>query len=141
MKLLLKLFITVTLIAAGRLHASQAPHDRLIAALIQVESNGNDHAIGDRHKKEMAYGALQIRKPCVEDVNRRFGTKFTAKDMLGNRQLSVWVCQNYLKMYATPKLIGREPTIEDMARIWNGGPAGWKSNATVKYWSKVKKNL
>jgi hypothetical protein len=107
----------------------------------RTETTRNDHAIGDRHKKEMAYGALQIRKPCVEDVNRRFGTKFTAKDMLGNRQLSVWVCQNYLKMYATPKLIGREPTIEDMARIWNGGPAGWKSNATVKYWSKVKKNL
>jgi hypothetical protein len=122
-------------------HAANIAHDPLIAALIHVESGGNDMAIGDRGKGEKAYGALQIRKPCVDDVNRRFGTKYRAEDMLGNRALSVWVCQKYFETYAAPKWLGKEPTIEDKARIWNGGPAGWKRSATVGYWAKVKKTM
>lgn len=121
--------------------AAPATRDPLIAALIHVESRGNDYAVGDRGKHEMAYGALQIRKPCVDDVNRRFGTKYQAKDMLGNRALSVWVCQRYIETYSSPKYLGHEPTLEDKARIWNGGPAGWKRSATVGYWAKVKKAM
>ena len=122
-------------------HATDTAHDSLIAALIHVESGGNDMAVGDRGKREMAYGALQIRKPCVDDVNRRFGTKYRAEDMLGNRALSVWVCQKYIEMYAAPKWLGKEPTLEDKARIWNGGPGGWKKSATIVYWAKVQKAI
>ena len=32
-------------------------------------------------------------------------------------------------------------TDEDRARIWNGGPNGYKKQATVKYWKKVKEHL
>jgi len=115
--------------------------DRLIAALIQVESRGNDRAIGDKKKKEKAYGCLQIRKPCVDDVNKHFGTKIKAEDCLGNRALSIWVCQNYLKLYATRERLGREPREQDRARIWNGGPNGYKISATNVYWSRVQKQL
>lgn len=136
------LFIVMTVIAGNCAYAVEAPaYERLTAALIEVESHGDDHAIGDRHMHDKAYGCLQIRKPCVDDVNRRFGTKISPEDCLGNRSLSVWVCQNYLKMYATRKRLGREPQQEDMARIWNGGPDGWRKNTTVAYWSKVKKQL
>ncbi|MEN9524443.1 MAG: Cellulophaga phage phi38:1 [Candidatus Parcubacteria bacterium] len=122
--------------------ASEAPSfDRLVAALIETESHGNDHCVGDKHMQNKAYGCLQIRKPCVDDVNRRLGTKHRAEDMLGNRSLSVLVCRTYLEMYATRKALGREPRLEDMARIWNGGPTGWKKQSTVEYWSKVQKNL
>ncbi|MEK7641815.1 MAG: transglycosylase SLT domain-containing protein [Patescibacteria group bacterium] len=122
--------------------ASTAPStDRLIAALIEVESHGNDHAIGDKHMNDKAYGALQIRKPCVDDVNQRLGTKHRAEDMLGNRSLSVQVCRTYLERYATRKALGREPSLEDMARIWNGGPKGWRKQSTLGYWSKVQKAL
>lgn len=122
--------------------ASKAPsYDRLIAALVEVESNGNDRAIGDRHMKDKAYGPLQIRKPCVDDVNQRLGTKHRPEDMLGNRSLSVLVCRTYLKRYATFKRLGREPSLEDMARIWNGGPNGWRKQSTLGYWSKVQKVL
>jgi hypothetical protein len=68
----------------SHVYAALTTNDPLIAALIHVESHGNDYAVGDRGKGEKAYGALQIRKPCVDDVNRRFGTKYQAKDMLGN---------------------------------------------------------
>lgn len=133
------MFVVMITICAS---ASQAPsYDRLIAALVEVESHGNDRAIGDRHMKDKAYGSLQIRKPCVDDVNQRLGTKHRPEDMLGNRSLSVLVCRTYLERYATKKALGREPSFEDMARIWNGGPSGWRKQSTLGYWSKVQKVL
>jgi hypothetical protein len=44
-------------------------------------------------------------------------------------------------MYAAPKWLGKEPTLEDKARIWNGGPGGWKKSATIVYWAKVQKAI
>ena len=121
--------------------SARSPQEKLIAALIEVESHGNDHAIGDKHMKDMAYGALQVRRACVDDVNRRFGTAYRSQDMLGNRSLSVWVCSKYISLYATRQALGREPSLEDMARIWNGGPSGWRKQSTLGYWSKVQKVL
>jgi hypothetical protein len=135
------LFLSIIPLFVLPAHAAPTTHDPLIAALIHVESGGNDMAVGDRGKREMAYGALQIRKPCVDDVNRRFGTKYQAKDMLGNRALSVWVCEKYVETYSAPKFLGHVPTLEDKARIWNGGPQGWKKSATVVYWAKVEKAM
>ena len=114
---------------------------KLIPALIRVESSGNDKAIGDRHIKERAYGCLQIRKPCIDDVNRAYGTRYRPEDALGNRSLSIEICQKYIKMYATERRLGRTVTLEDMARIWNGGPSGWRRDATNAYWKKVQKRL
>lgn len=143
MHTIIRLFITIAVsIAVESVEAGTAPScDALVSALIQVESRGNDRAIGDRHMKDKAYGCLQIRQPCVDDVNRCFGTKIQAQDLLGDRSLSVWVCQKYLETYATRQRLGREPTDEDRARIWNGGPNGWKKESTAAYWSKVQKAL
>ncbi len=113
----------------------------LLPALIKVESGGRDDAVGDSHLKDKAYGALQIRQPCVDDVNRRYGTSYRAEDCLNNRQLSIWICQRYIALYATEKSIGRTPTDQDRARIWNGGPQGWKSKRTLGYWAKVQKAM
>ena len=136
------LLIATILVTTQCALASKAPSvDRLIAALIEVESHGNDHSVGDRHMQDKAYGCLQIRKPCVDDANQRLGTKHRPEDMLGNRSLSVLVCRTYLSRYATRKALGREPSLEDMARIWNGGPTGWSKQSTLGYWSKVQKVL
>ena len=43
--------------------------------------------------------------------------------------------------YATVERLGREPTLEDIARIHNGGPNGFKKSSTDAYWAKVKKQL
>lgn len=131
----------VIILRPGTAIAGTADKTELLEALIQVESGGNDRAFGDRHKKEKAYGPLQVRQPCVDDVNRRYGTKIEAKNLLGDRATSMWVCQKYVEMYATPKQLGKEPTLEDMARIWNGGPGGWKRSDTLGYWSKVKRQM
>ena len=49
----------------------------LIAALIMVESSGNDRAVGADGK---SYGPLQITDICREDVNRFAGASYTRED-------------------------------------------------------------
>ena len=46
-----------------------------------------------------------------------------------------------MSCYATKDRLGHDLCDEDMARIHNGGPDGWKNPATAAYWEKVKKNL
>ena len=103
----------------------------LISALIIVESSGNDMAIGDNGK---AIGPLQIHKAVVLDVNRITGSHYR-HDQMTNRVAARQVCEAYLKHY------GRGASTEQLARRWNGGPAGDKKKATEAYWAKVKKHL
>jgi hypothetical protein len=106
----------------------------LLAALIAVESGGNDLAVGDNGR---AIGALQIHAGVVQDVNRRFGTSYTHAGMT-NRTDACQVCRLYLKAYATPQRLGRPVTAADQARIWNGGPNGYRRDATLPYLRKVQ---
>ena len=110
---------------------------KLILALITVESGGNNKAVGDNGQ---AYGALQIHISVVQDVNRIYGTTYKYRDRY-SRQVSAHICQLYLMHYASRKRLGREPTYQDMARIWNGGPNGYKKNSTLNYWRKVRLHL
>jgi len=113
----------------------------LIIALITVESNGDDLAIGDNGR---ALGCLQIHKEVVEDCNRISDRLFDRVFLLkhrASRDRSIEMCQLYLSYYASKDRIGRDPTIEDMARIWNGGPKGWKKDSTKAYWEKVRSHI
>ncbi len=110
----------------------------LITVLIQVESGGDDRAVGDKHLKQKAYGCLQIRQPVCDDYNDHHGTAYRAEQMRGNRELSVKVCRWYLEYYGAR--LGRAATEQDCARIWNGGPNGWKRQSTRGYWKKVQEN-
>jgi hypothetical protein len=112
----------------------------LLAALMAVESGGNPFAVGDGGK---AVGCLQIHAAVVADVNRIAGRQ-TAPYTLADRlevEKSKQMCVIYLAYYATEQRIGRPVTDEDRARIWNGGPSGWKKPATEAYWAKVKRAL
>lgn len=103
----------------------------LISALIIVESSGNDMAIGDHGK---AIGPLQIHKAVVLDVNKFTGSHYRHQDMT-NRAQARAVCEAYLRHY------GRGKSLEEQARIWNGGPTGHKKAATASYWRRVQRNL
>ena len=111
--------------------------DRLIPALEQVESAGDPSAIGDNGR---ALGVLQIWDVVVADVNRAKGTRYTHADALDPVKARA-ICRAYLSIYCTQKRLGRAPTMEDAARIWNGGPNGHRKAATVKYWQKVARAL
>lgn len=105
-------------------------------AIMKQESGGNINAIGDKTLVDKAYGCLQIRQPCVDDVNRSLGMKMKAEETLGNIELSLFIFREYQKIY------NPNGTDEAKARTWNGGP-GWKRNPrlTEHYWSAVKRNL
>lgn len=99
------------------------------------------NAIGDKNLVDKAYGCLQIRQPVVTDVNRKYGLNHKAQDCLGNLDLSVKICNLYLRMWANKAYLKREPTVQDICRTWNGGPSGWKRNSTQAYWNAIKTNF
>lgn len=113
--------------------------DDLIQALIQVESRGNDSAIGDRHLGEPSIGVLQLRPIMVREVNRilkkqKSEKRYKLKDRF-SREKSIEMFMVW-KNYHHP-----EGGFETIARNWNGGPRGYKSPKTECYWAKVQLEL
>lgn len=109
---------------------------QLIAILIQIESGGNDLAVGDNGK---ALGCLQIHEIYVRDINRLWGTDYKHIDAF-ERTKATQMFLAYTGWYAVKmeEDTGRKATFEDIARIHNGGPDGWKKESTKAYWDKVK---
>ena len=110
--------------------------DKLVDALIFVESRGNDSAF---HKGENAVGCLQIRPIMVKEVNRVLGLQgstniYTLEDR--------WERGKSIEMF---KIIAnyyhQTSSYEKIARCWNGGPKGLQKKQTKKYWRKVQKRL
>ena len=103
----------------------------LINALIILESGGDWSAVGDNGN---AHGGLQIWQCVVTDVNRIKGSEFTLKEM-HDESKARYVCFAYLMYYGKryERITGKEPTSEVLARIWNGGPNGFKKPCTERY--------
>ena len=117
---------------------------RLLNAIKFVESSGDASAIGDNGK---AVGAYQLHKVYVDDVNnilKNKGSKirFTYADRYNMHKSRVMTCI-YLNHYGKlhERKTGKKASLEVLARIHNGGPNGWKKEATLKYWNKIKKRL
>ena len=145
-------FFAITILVFCLISAAKAavPSKALMAAELRKESTtercpngGDDFAEGDKYDtegnlkdpSEWAYGCYQIHLSCMRDYNKRHGTKFVPEDCLGNRALSEKVFLDYMRHYATKKHLHHTPTDEDMARIWNGGPSGWRLSCTLVYWN------
>lgn len=132
-------------------YTSAPTFDDLLDAIEQVESGGDPNAVGDNGK---AIGAYQIHKIYVDDVNRILELngwtiksrtldfpeelKWVTHGDRWDRDKSREMTRIYLANYCNAAVLGRTSTYEDMARIHNGGPDGWKKDSTKKYWEKVK---
>lgn len=108
----------------------------LIEALIIVESQGNDMAVGDSHLSEPSIGVLQIRPIMVREVNRILKLKgdehrFKLKDRY-DREKSIEMFMIWKDFYHD------DSDDETIARSWNGGPKGSKNPKTIRYWEKVE---
>lgn len=108
----------------------------LVDAVMYVESRNNPNAW---NKREDACGVLQIRPIMINDVNRILSKKNTPKvytlNDRWNKTKSIeifYIIQEYYSPNGTP---------ERIARVWNGGPNGYKKPQTLAYWHKVKKQL
>jgi len=105
--------------------------DKLIAAIIQVESGGDTLAY---NSKEDAAGCLQIRPIMVREVNRLVGKdSFTLDDR--------WSKAKSIQMFNILRSHLKGASDEQIARTWNGGYNGHKKQSTIKYWKKVRKNI
>ena len=132
----------------------------LLDAIEWVESKGDPNAVGDGGN---AIGAYQIHKIYVDDVNRimqlfmdemqpdidagritsaalvqidgvMYNTLFSYDDRL-DKDKSRAMTGIYLFHY------GENKSFEDMARIHNGGPTGYRKESTLSYWEKIKERL
>tara|TARA_R110000796_G_scaffold61730_1_gene142743 strand:+ start:740 stop:1126 length:387 start_codon:yes stop_codon:yes gene_type:complete len=111
----------------------------LFSAIISVESNGDSSAVGDGGK---AVGCMQIHPCVIEDVNRIYNKDYRLSDRYDPDEcmdIAYLYLYHYGKHYY--RTTGEAPTFETLARIWNGGPNGWKKSSTNKYWIKIKKTL
>ena len=89
---------------------------------------------------EDAVGIVQIRRIVVDDLNRIHGRKVYSYRDRWSVEKSKRMFIEWLSYYAAyyEKTTGRKVTLEVLARMWNGGPNGWKKKATEKYWKEVK---
>ena len=107
--------------------------DNLLDAMYTVESDRGKNLVGDGGK---AIGPYQIWREYWQDAvehDKSIGGKY--EDCM-NKAYAEKIIRAYWKRYA-PK----GATIEQLARIHNGGPKGHKRSATVKYWNKIVKEM
>lgn len=110
----------------------------MLMAMARVETNYND-VIGDKHLKNKAYGALQMRQPAVDDVNRIYGFSGVknASELTGNRCMQFKYAKLYLE-YLIKEFSG-DKRLAIMA--YNLGIRNVKNGKVNNYYEKVLKNL
>lgn len=131
-----KIIIVLAILISNVLHADIEILKEMLPHIAQVESLSGILTNGDNGR---AIGDLQIWKITVDDVNRVYKTNFTYNDR-SSRKMSEKIFIKYLSFWGKQyyKKTCEQPTEEIYARIWNGGPEGYKKSSTIKYWKRYK---
>jgi hypothetical protein len=100
------------------------------------------NAVGDNGR---SIGPYQIMQSYYEDAvehNPTLRNSISYSDLKGPGSIekSEAIMQAYSNRYTTASRIGREPTFEDAARNHNGGPNGYRKDATLSYYAMVEHN-
>ena len=103
----------------------------LILVLPQLET---PHGVKD-NVAEGAIGRYQIRAIFVRDVNRILGQELYTHEDARRDGLARNMIRIYLTHYgaAYEKRTGKKVTLQKLARMFNGGPMGWRKKATSGY--------
>lgn len=109
---------------------SEKHKEMVINKIIQIESEGNPNAVGD---KGSAVGLLQIRPIMIREVNRLLGEqRYTIEDR--------WCPETSIKIFKDYQdIVNPEWDEELAARKWNGGIRGENNPKTDKYYEKYQK--
>jgi len=78
-----------------------------------------------------AIGPLQIHADVLIDVNGKYGTNYTCAD-LRNIETAKTIARLYISMWM------ERHKAEIACRIFSGGPRGWNTASTDRYWQKIK---
>lgn len=108
--------------------------DSLLNAIKFVESKNGKYTDG----KNGEIGSYQIKKIVIDDVNRILNKKIFKYDDALDENKSREICRIYILYWSKKYNVN---TTECMARIWNGGPRGYRKESTVKYWHKIRRVL
>lgn len=129
--------ITLGLILFTGLTYSNVNLSKVRETLKIVETGGDPTSIGDGGE---SFGILQIQNNVILDVNRKYGTHYTHQDAF-DIECAEEIFQLYINMWVghLEKKEGRKATIEDIVRIWNGGPRGYKRRSTDNYYKKFRR--
>lgn len=111
---------------------------QLFDAIAKVESGGNNNAVGDSGR---SHGRYQIQKgywadavsvdPGLRSISYEQGVR--TPDIAERAMIAYW------KRYCPEALANNQ--FDVLARIHNGGPLGYKKQATKTYWNNVKRYL
>lgn len=113
-----------------------------LAVLMALEAPKTPEQAVRAAEREGAVGPYQIRKVYLVDVNAKrrddVFTKFRGPLRLGmmvDKATAEWTVLKYMEIYGpvAERKAKRDLTAEDYARMHNGGPNGWKSDATKSY--------
>ena len=128
-------FTLITAIIAAPPAPPQPYKSWVEVGIHQVETGGKSGPIkGDGGR---ALGPLQIHRAAWEDVKLP-GEQYS---QVATLEYALIVHRRYMTRYCTERRLGRKPTDQDRARMWNGGPNGHRKSATLKYWDKVEKAM
>ena len=109
------------------------PYEAIWTAICQVESSGDQFAVGDKHLKHHSYGISQIRLSRLDDFYRQTSIRYSETDMF---------CPVKSKQVFIHYAVQIGPyNYERIAREWNSGPSGMKRKSTLKYWQKIQREL
>ena len=114
----------------------------LINVLIAIEHPNTPAEAQRAWERERAVGVMQIRPICIKQVNETyelrvyatFGRPLVVEDCQ-SEAISRWVAVQYLT-YCRDTFIeknGRNPSMFELARCWNGGPNGYRRQSTIEY--------
>ena len=107
--------------------------ERVINAIIQVESKGNPKAFNPNGN---CAGILQITPGLVKQCNAWLKTKKSKKRYTLADRYNVKKSKEMFEMYQ--HYFNPSNDVEKAIRIWNGGP-GYKVKSTNEYYRKVMK--
>ena len=137
-------------VEAGNPWAGNSEDDelrRLLDAICEVESGCDSSAVGDGGK---AIGAYQIWESYwIDACNYSKNDDLSLDDGYEScldKGYAEKVVLTYWKRYANERRLGRKPTLEDRARMHNGGPRavwakGKKKQNLDRYWKKVQEAM
>lgn len=105
-------------------------------AIVWRESRGRVDAF---NPAELAAGIVQIRPIVIADLNRIAGyEKWKLTDRWCPAK-SWMIFREYTGYWITR--FDLEDTAENRARIFNGGPRGYRKTSTLGYWQDVKRRM
>jgi len=108
----------------------------LYDAIRQVESAGNDCAVGDDGKSR---GPYQITRAYWKDACEAAGESWDYDTHVWDRDRCEYLMYHYWKRYCPRALATLD--FETLARVHNGGPDGARERCTLDYWKRVEARL